>query len=156
MYRPIVSIESGQIYRSRRIDSAINKLNCIMDLSKSVQVLHPEGIVMYMRDIYRLQSISPRCLRELIHSEYIPLVPKNFDRSYIDDRNTIYLVVISNHCIELDKRRRAGKFPSDLHGYTYIYNQIEKLDSMWNEIVRSIMCDLSFSFSRYIMLICRT
>lgn len=50
---PLFLSSQVPIYRSRWIDSAINKLNCIMDLSKRVRVPHLEGIVMYMWGIYR-------------------------------------------------------------------------------------------------------
>lgn len=64
---PLFLSSQLRIYRSRWIDSAINKLNCIMDVSKRVRVPRSKSIIMYMRSSYRLVHL--RCLkRPLIHS----------------------------------------------------------------------------------------
>lgn len=66
---PLFLSSQVRIYRSRWIDSAINKLNCIMDVSKRVRVLRSESIIMYMRSSYRLVHL--RCLKR-------PLTPVSF------------------------------------------------------------------------------
>lgn len=107
-----------------------------MDLSKRVRVLHPEGIVMYIRGIYRfvhLFAMSKENLFTLISSS----VPKDLGR-YLTSTivTTVSLVAVSNYCIELNERKRSDKFPSDVYGLIY-YSRIlcEKSDFILNHMI---------------------
>jgi len=83
--RSIVSIEPG-IWRSRWIDNAINKLNCIMEPSKRVRVPRPEGIIMYMRGNYRLVHLRSA------QRDYLFTLSRHedLDRSREKGRNTVF------------------------------------------------------------------
>lgn len=85
---PLFLSSQVPIYRSRWIDSAINKLNCIMDTSKRVRVLRSKSIIMYMRSSYRLVHLQS-LKRETTYSFRHPSPPENFGRSRVNDCNTV-------------------------------------------------------------------
>jgi len=75
-----------------------------MDLSKRVEVLHPEDIVMYMRGIYRFVHLSAMSKENL----FIPNSPQ------FPMTNIVSLVAVSNYCIELNEQRQSDKCSLDV------------------------------------------